>query len=278
MIKRYDSVADLVAAWGLVSHLNPFAYSWCNDESSEDTHRKALGGDVSLVPPAEALLDKLSASLETSHRIIHRAPCGGWPSIPDYLMGSPTPMRRFEHDLADTAPIRIVSVCTSSAGLSAGALQRRGTAILALVLALSQFRPVTLEIASILGGLEGNRRTGEFIPLTKINTQPLDIATACYVLTSAGFDRRIHHDLTRDYLQVTYGQGWAGDWAPGFDHANPQAYFDTLADRLGYPCDTTLVIGGAHLSDTLLADPVAWVQGHVDRFTGSSADWGGAIK
>jgi hypothetical protein len=151
-------------------------------------------------------------------------------------------------------------------------LQKRGIAILALVLALAQSRPVTLEVAGVLGGIDCDRKKGEFIPITEINTKPLDLATACYVLTSSGFDRRIHHDLTRQYMLATYDAEWAGAWAPGFSHDNPQAYFDTLADRLEYPRDKTLVIGGAHLSDKLLSNPVAWVQGQIDRFTQIAKD------
>ena len=233
--------------------------SWFNNESTDDSLRLALTGDVSLVPDAEKLMSSLDAQVETSRRAWEASPVGPFCVIPEALAGLPTPMRRPILVEDDRAPISIYACTTSSAGVDAKVLQRRGTAILALVLALSRLRPVTLHAIGIGNGV----KDGETIVTCQINTAPLDLATACYVLTSAGFTRRLMYSLAKRL------NGFSGRWPRNrfYSYGKPDAYYDHLRDDvLGLSPENTLMIQAAQLNDELVTQPVAWINRQVARF------------
>ena len=138
MIKRYESIAALRADYiALDCRRRQSDNSWYNNESEAETLRKTEVGDTSLVSSAEALLDKLNSQIEVPRKIWQRSPAGSFASIPDVLAGLPTPMRRQAHTPDERAPITILVVTTSSAGIDAATLAKRGIVILALVIALS---------------------------------------------------------------------------------------------------------------------------------------------
>ena len=166
-------------------------------------------------------------------------------------------MRRFEHEENEHAPITILVNTTSSSGIDAKTLQRRGTTILALVMALIRIRPVSLQAVAILHGADN----GETVLSATINTAPLDLATACYVLTSAGFSRRFTYNFMRAINAST------GGWPRNFNYFQPQKYYDYLSQILGTGQKQTLVIGAAQLGDELLSNPIKWINDQISRFT-----------
>jgi hypothetical protein len=265
VIKRYESTAALRAAylqggdkrcaWGSSD-------SWYGNESHAQTLHYSEVGDTKLVPTAEALLDKLDTQIETSRRMWERAPAGAFTCVPDMLAGLPTPMRRQMLTTDDRAPITILATTTSSAGISASTLAKRGTVILALVMALSRIRPVSLHQLTVLDGKD----TGETVLTSEINTSPLDLATACYVLTSAGFARRLTYGLATKLNQFD------GGWPRGYRFGNSKPYFADLVLRLGLDPKLTLVIASAELHDMLLSQPVAWINAQIANFTNQEED------
>jgi hypothetical protein len=262
MIKHYASLAELRSAWfasGGLRNGSPMGSAWYNHESPADTARYAESGNAALVPQAEAMLAKLDLAIETPRRAWERAPAGAFPWVPDVLAGLPTPMRRQVHVPDERAPVNILTVTTSSAGVSSAVLERRGIVILAAAMALSRLRPVNLCAIAMLDGPKDG--SGETVIINRINTTPLDLATACWMLTSAGYARRITYDMARTL------NNFSGGWPRGFLYGAPERYYDNLTARLGYRKADTLFIGAAHISDPLLADPLAWVQGQINRFT-----------
>ena len=276
MIIRYDSTAALRADYiscikpkapsgGLKSNRGDFydnrmsGGSWYGNESEADTLHKAEVGDTSLVPKAEAYLDQLDHAIETPRRTWERNVAGPFCVVPDVLAGLPTPMRRMVHTRDETSPITILAVTTSSAGIDAETLAKRGTTILALVMALSRIRPVTLQQLTILDG----RDEGETVITSEINTHPLDLATACYVLTSAGFARRLTYNLARSKNH------FMGGWPREFNYGRPERYYDRLRLRLAADPAKCLIIGAAQLGDELLQQPLVWLNTQIARFTES---------
>jgi hypothetical protein len=193
MIKQYESIAalraDYIAKCSNTRGYNFANNEWYGNESETLTLQLTDTGDTRLVAEAERQMSKLDNIIETPKRVWDRNVAGAYCCIPDVLAGRPTPMRRQVVIPDDHAPITILVVTTSSAGINAATLAKRGTTILALVMALTRVRPVTLHQLAILNGR--NDGTGETIITAQINTHPLDLATACYVLTSAGFARRL---------------------------------------------------------------------------------------
>lgn len=263
MIVNYNSVSELCAAYE--RQRPPSGYfseslDWYNNETEADTLRFARQGKLDLVPAAEAMLAQLDTAIETPRKVWERAPAGAFCAVPDVLAGLPTPMRRQRSAPDERAPITILVCTTSSAGIDARTLAKRGTAILALTLALTKIRPTILRQLAILGGREG----GETILTSVINTAPLDLATACYVLTSAGFDRRLIHGLAKVL------NDYRGYWPQGFSLSRPEPYLNLLPSKFGLNPAETLIIGPARLGAPFLADPVSWIQAEIFRFTQST--------
>lgn len=265
MLKHYESIAALRSAY-LTSNLRDTSHSidWYGGETREDTIRFAEIGDTRLVAKAETLLTSLDTQIETPRRVWTRSPAGAFCSVPDVLAGLPTPMRRQLHEADETAPITILATTTSSAAIPAETLAKRGTVILALVMALARIRPVSLHQLTLLNGSAD--RTGETVITAQINTSPLDLATACYVLTSAGFARRMTYRLA-EKLNAS-----SGGWPSSFSYWRPQAYYDGLIPRLGFKPADTLLIGAAQLGDALLVSPVEWVNAQIARFLAKEED------
>jgi len=182
MILRFDSAASLAARYAQlgIRYGGGTASEWFNGESQETTLRLSQTGDTALVPEAELLLSKLDTAIETTRPQWQRSPAGAFCSVPDVLAGLPTPMRRRVDVPDERAPITILVCSSCSAGIDAKTMQKRGTVILALVMALSRLRPVSLQSLATTYGIDAE---GETIITNEINTAPLDLATACYVLT-----------------------------------------------------------------------------------------------
>lgn len=274
MIIRYDSTAALRAAY-IATHPTGIAerksnvddfYSnrtsggeWYANESEADTLHLAETGDTKLVSKAEEALSHLDATVETPRKLWEPNVAGAFCSVPDYLSGRPTNMRRMITIADEHSPITILAITTSSAGISSSILAKRGTIILALVIALARIRPVTLHQLTILDGNKDG--TGETIITSEINTHPLDLATACYVLTSAGFARRLTYGL------ATKLNNFTGGWPRGYSYGSPQKYYDQLKLKLVTDPKRCLIIGAAELHDELVVSPIPWLNKQIAYFT-----------
>ena len=264
MIFRYDSIAQFRQTYIDMSPKN-MGYgenlSWYGNESEAESLRKAELGDTSLVGQAEAQLDSLDAAIETPRRIWERSVAGPFCCVPDVLAGLPTPMRRMTHQTDEHNPITIFVDTGSTASVSAKQITQRGTTILALVLALTRVRPVQLFQLHA-----GYGKDGETITTCQINTSPLDLATACYVLTSAGFTRRLVYNL------ASKRNGYNGTWARGFNTYKQEEYFDKLKPKLTNDVKNCLIVPKALINDELLTEPILWLNAQIQRFTQSQEE------
>lgn len=269
MIRSYNSIADFcddidrcdTSAMRYAQHSG----SWANGENFSIAMQKSRYGNTSLVPAAEALMSQLESQIEVPRKVWDRSPAGAFAIVPEVLAGLPTPMRRQREVLDERQPLTIIVVTTSSAGIKAETLMKRGTAILALTMAMARIRPITLHALSMLDGhVDG---TGEILLKSQINTAPLDLSTAAYVLTSAGFDRILCHAHSQRLAK--YRGGWPSKYRWG---RKDQPYFDYLINVFGYEKKNTLLIGPTFLGDPIVNTPVAWVQDQIARFTNANED------
>lgn len=265
MLKQYPSILALREdALRLNAHRwdTSGATAWFGRETAEKTLDLTNLGDTKLVPRAQALLSKLETSIQVPKRTWEPSPSGAFCIVPELLSGTPTPMRRIVQTRDDRAPIDIYVVLSCSAGIKAETLMQRGIVILALALALSRSRPISLHVVDIgNGNYDG---TGETTLTARINTAPLDLARACYVLTSAGFVRRLMYGLEQKL------NGWSGGWPEpraGWSYSNPAPYYEKLKRQVSRDPSRCLLIPGAQYGDELLSQPLVWIKKQVDYFT-----------
>ena len=263
MIKQYPSISTLRAD-ALARNVLDGGQRWANyssnnwyGETSAETQRRSEIGDLRLVPEAEKLMDKLESQIEVPRKVWERSVAGAFPCVPDYCNGLPTSMRRQVEIGDEHQPITVIYSINSSGSISAGTLRDRGVAVLSLVMALLRSRPVHLKMLFIGDGPPD----GETVFTADINTSPLDLATACYVMTSAGFYRRIGFGVATALNQ------FRGGWPSKFNGTSPGSYLDYLANVLSNDPKRTLVIGPVYHRDPIVADPIAWINAQVKRFT-----------
>lgn len=256
MIIRYQSVAALArdAQAKRAYYAGEHADLWHGNESAADSVRLAQCGDTRLVPKAEQILSQIQTDIEIPESMMVADVAGAYPVVAEFLAGAPDCMRRRAPIPQEQAPIVIYACLSSYAGVSAQKLLRRGVAVLALTMALARSRPVELWAIDINDGPDG-----ETTIAARINTSPLDLATAAYALTSAGFVRRLMYGLTEQASgNVNFPAGYSSD---------PAGYLVGALARLGGNADRDLILPPANNGDP---EPVTWINGHIARLAGAS--------
>lgn len=249
----FDSPGEL-AAYAVATcrggkHWDATADSW-RGESSDDAARLTQQGDLSRVARSDALLERFERfAIETERKRWTDDVCGGFPNVPAYLAGHPLAMRRRIADRDGGAPLAIVLDLSSSASITAGAIERRGAAILALVRILTMRRPVELWAGC---ALDADRRTNASLIFTRIDTTPLDLARAAYVMTSAGFARSLVYNI--GHAKHAFSGGW-----PYGDASSRHVFAEMCAAGFTH-ADHVLAIPAAHKEDAIEKDPEGWIE------------------
>lgn len=246
MIKHYGSIAEMCDA-----------YLAIGGDKTLEVVKKGYSGDLSLVALAEEQMAEIESKIETPKLGWTRSVAGAFCSVPDVLAGLPTPMRKRVHTLDETAPITIIVGTASSGGLSENVFKRRGITIIALVMALAKVRPISLQIMDPSWGPP--KENGETVIMARVNTTPLDLATACHVLSDIYFTTTVMYALER---HVTGKVQW-----PLAYSRNQDAYYAGLIERLGLIQKDTLIVKDAYLGDEMIQQPIKWLNDQVTRFT-----------
>ena len=249
MIKHYGSIAEMCDAYMALSR-----------SAMSATVRKGYTGDTSLVAEAEAQIALIENQIETPRIGWERSPAGAFCSIPEVIAGMPTPMRRRTQVPDEHAPITIIVGTASSGGLHQEVFRRRGITIVALVMALARIRPISLHIMDPSYGPTNTDGTpGETVIMARVNTTPFDLATACYVLTEIHFTTTVMYRLEE---HVTGRVIWPNGYMQ-----NQAKYYEGLCGRMGLLQKDTLVIRDAFLGDTMITQPIEWLNEQIRRFT-----------
>lgn len=234
-------------------------------ENWETAARRAAQGDLRHVPAAEALIEKVQTEIDVPKSEWVRARAGAFPVVPEALAGHPDSMRRRVQAASPASPLRVFVELTSSAGIAHEDLARRGVATLALSMALSSVRPVELYAVVGLGG--GWGESGGVAVAVRIPAGPLDLATACNTLTSAGFARGLGYSFCNEH-------GSGGDWLFGIypgDEGSRKRYVELLRAAVGAGPDD-LIIPPTYLTDPAVKDPVGFVRRGIAEHTGTAEE------
>ena len=247
----FNSVAEFGRAMQSITpkHRDP---DW-SGETFEKSLEYAIKGDVRMVAEAEKILDKVQANIETTGRQWQNAVVGNIPSVPDYVMGHPESMRRLTTYESEAAPIRIWVGTNSSASINHEDLRKRGVAVLAAAMALSQSRPVELWT---FGTLRGNGEFGECNVQIRINAAPLDLAEACVALASIGFDRNLTHNW--GFVKDSFDGRWARELQSKLH--DEKACIEGCRQMLGAATEDLIVPPSSNKFSEVISDPVGWVQ------------------
>jgi hypothetical protein len=257
----FDSPAEL-ADFAASKHDQKFERgahnSFYGNESHEDSLQRARTGDSARVAPSAALLERFERFVfETGKSRWIDDVAGALPNVQAYLAGQPLQMRRKTRDESASAPIAIIVDLTTSASISADAIARRGAAILALVRILSTRRPVELWAGSMLDANHMQDAIGVF---AHIETAPLDLATAAYVMTSAGFPRRLCYGISRAHY------GYQGHWPYGSHSASRELMRDICKPAFDHVSEV-LCIPACHSEDDITGNPEGWIERKLEELT-----------
>lgn len=258
-IWHFDSVQELGLLGCAARRVHRWDHSWLG-ESAKDTARKIQQGDDALVSQAQALLDKIEhGGLEVPTTHWEPSVAGAFPVVPSFLAGQPDCMMEMRAASDTRAPVRILVDLTSSGGISAEALHARGVALMALAMLLSAERPVDLRAAVALDNGRGrSANRGMSAAVFRIETAPLEFATACYALTSQGVARGVGYN----WLNVNAGA--EGAWAWCDNPAHP-LYEKLSRAAFGLGPDD-IYIGPVHSDYRDWLNPVAWLTAKLAAF------------
>jgi hypothetical protein len=230
---------------------------WLGHYTAEKAMECARNGDASLVARSDEYLSALEIEAPTSQawRTLDSV-VGAFPNVPAYLAGNPHNMRLRRRTNVDTAPLTIVVDIGSSAGVSQDQLLKRGAALLALVRVLSNLRPVELYATTMLGS-----DTEAHITIVKIDTTPLDLARAAFMLSHPAYGR----GLMYQYFRKVHHRPYQTDWPYG-GNRNLSRLASRAHELFGayLKTDKFLFLAGKHL--TSIPDPVEWLKEMISKY------------
>jgi hypothetical protein len=219
-------------------------------------------GDNSLVEAADKHLAMIEDQVPMSRgwRNVDDV-VGAVPNVPAFLAGHPQCMRRRQRAMRDTAPLAIFMDLTSSAGIDAEDVQKRGVVLLALTRLLVEHRPVELWVGTALGS--GGWRSGAVSATVawRIDTAPLDLARAAYHVSATAMSRGFGYQMAHVELKMPHGSWPFGDYS---------LHCRTAEERLKHTFagQELLYIPPIMLGDEMTKDPVGWVKRVMARYVG----------
>jgi hypothetical protein len=235
------------------------AESFNGHQTYKEAFANVYKGRDDAVTRSEKLLDEMEADgIETNTLTWEYSQAGAIPCVPSFLAGAPESMRCLIDTATDRAPVKIFASVCLSAGFSSREIEQRGTAILALCRKLQSIRPVELWLYADMDGRENGDGTGRCaLPIIRIDTSPLDLTTASYIMTDAGFLRQLCFSWAGKH-------GFTGAWAWGMSPMNPEAQAK-CKKALGAG-ENDLFIPGGYLTDPIVRESVKWVNDQVRKY------------
>jgi hypothetical protein len=254
------------AARGEYNHGNS---AWSGNHNYDNAARLCRTGDLSRVAASDkyvtALEDKFNFSSHAFRNV--DAITGGTPNVPAFLAGQPLNMRRRQRVQTELPPLNIVIDVASSGGISSAMLEKRGSALLALVRVLSAMRPVNLYIACATRPTNNDKFASSAIAF-KLDTSPLDLARACHVLSEPSVARRLF------YCAVTHQIGARMEGLLQWSYNSVDIYRANGAEywQRVIGADEMLFVAPAFVSDRNISQPEKWLQEMIEEYGFQSED------
>ncbi len=209
-------------------------------------------GDETYINDAQQLLDKFHAEIDAPGSQWARSVVGYVPDVPSLLAGDPESMWIEEITYSVHAPLRVWVGVSSSGGISAEKLRKRGIALAAFALAMDRIRPVV--ISPYVEEGNGGYTEGSLISWD-ISTQPLVLSELMTIARS---------EVTRYvglYATTTVNQHVIGRW---LDH-DSSSNTEKMRSYLG-ASQEDIVLTGIHLYDELLTNPEKWIKDKIQQY------------
>lgn len=230
-------------------------------------------GDLSVVEMARRRLDKIQADINTPAMTWADDVAGFFPCVPEALSGDPECMRQAEDQQSNTTPLNIFVDLATSCGLAPDLVMRRGCTVLALVMALTAIRPVSLRVGCLMGSSRkaDRQEDGEqwCAVSTVIDTQPLDLARAAWALADVGCARRLFYGVGETV-------GFDGNWPnfPGVNYGDVQnkKYIKRSAEIFALDGETLYIPPMCVVDreiELMTTRPTQWVNKKIAEFTAS---------
>ena len=229
-------------------------------------------GDLKMGEQASALLAQFMEEIPVPHRQREQYHYGSSVNMARYLAGLPRDMWRLQSVSSDLSPVRIWVGSTSSAGIGANELVKRGAALSAFAIALSQRRPVMISPYVVLGGDGGrgkynaNKGVYEVDPDKAVGAViSYDLSTSPIVLAEVAACLS-HADIIRFVgINNCYAiePRCTGAWVAGYDD-------ETVMRQYLRAKPDDIWLGSIHLNDPLLKDPIKWVKGALKKYVGDT--------
>lgn len=241
--------------------------SWSGNISGKTAIKYARQGNLASVEASDKLLTEMEQYLNFGVSKFERfnTVAGGAVNVPAYISGAPASMVSRRRTMSEQAPLSIIVDLSTSASIDADQLQARGVAILALVRALAIVRPVTLHVMD--AGQFGGYSDGTNANIIAMDTAPLDLARAAFVLTSPAMARQLcFHASNQQALKRNSGNVANGSiqW-PFNDHSwSTRNMGKVAADAIG--AAEYLYIAGAFSSDGIIKKPTEWLKEKISEY------------
>lgn len=215
--------------------------------------------------PVNAIMDALDDTVERERRELVAAPVGHRVVVPDVLRGHPMAMRRHAMEPSLLAPVSLVMEISVSGDMDEKAFMRRGAALAALALRLSETRPVECRLAWADMTMGRNGGYINTLGTVRLPSNPMDVGQ----LTALACDMRFQFDVTfamdavqAGYTNITQSPGIA--WAYGMEPGDPRR-IKKVRDHLGLLEGDLFIPGGYSTEARQMArDPVGWVNKYLD--------------
>jgi hypothetical protein len=263
-----------------IGNLGSYAYY----DSGPQMNAKSLQGLELLdkgsekhVPEARKLLSKLMLQVETPTKVWRHDVVGYFPDVPTALAGDPEAMWIQDTTTHDRSPLRVWLGVTSDGSITEDQLRRRGIALAAFAIAMSEVRPVIItcwvnrgEYAS--GSTYGYRRAPASSAALKGALISWDIKSSPLVLAQLLAS-------TADPL-ITRHVGLPACTLLNPELTHPGAPFHpyqyarnhaALREALGCAPDD-LYLPMIERDDPLLSDPVGWVRTNIAHYSNTDQE------
>jgi len=222
---------------------------WCGNVSWESVKALSLSGDESYVKDARKLIDKIESQFISDSKAWFPSVYGAYPCVPEALAGFPESMRRKAPQESDNAPVKIWVSLSAVASTTPKTLVTRGAALLALAMALINSGR-TVDLRAYIAW-EGNGEESEFGVTIKIETTPLCLAEACFILRNPGFLRR------SAFSSLNIMGATSSNSAANGHGITQEQYCTRLAAQEGLAMATPRIEGDAE--SKINSDVVAWL-------------------
>ncbi len=261
-INIYDSVSDFADGFAALPENSHYANrgdgdGWAGGLDRKTATDKLRHGDLEGVAASDKLMGKLEDSVSFDATRFHTvdAMAGGVPNVPAMLAGQPMHMRQRRRTADELAPLTICVDTTSSGGVSAKSLRKRGAALLALARLLAARRPVTIWIVNAMkpSNHNGHDTTGSAFLL---DTAPLDLARAAHCMTNVSVSRQCAYAIGEKLADVN-GCGFL-QWPNGDVDKYRKAGAAFWGEALG--AEDVLFMPPVFLNDPAIENPTKWLK------------------